>query len=211
LPMTRIAILASGNGTDCEAVMTAVEQGQIPDAAVTIVIADRPAPVLERARRHGVAALLIDRRGCGRASYDTALATALAEHQVDLLVLAGYLSMVDGVTVTMYRNRIINVHPSLIPAFCGRGFYGEHVHQAVLDAGVKLTGVTVHFVDEGTDSGPIILQEAVNVLDTDDVATLAARVLVVEHRLLPQAVALYCSRRLSIQGRQVHILGEERK
>ena len=209
--MTRIAILASGNGTDCEAVMTAVEQGQIPDAAVTIVIADRPAPVLERARRHGVAALLIDRRGCGRASYDTALATALAEHQVDLLVLAGYLSMVDGVTVTMYRNRIINVHPSLIPAFCGRGFYGEHVHQAVLDAGVKLTGVTVHFVDEGTDSGPIILQEAVNVLDTDDVATLAARVLVVEHRLLPQAVALYCSRRLSIQGRQVHILGEERK
>jgi len=209
--MTRIAILASGNGTDCEAVMTAVEQGQIPDAAVTIVIADRPAPVLERARRHGVAALLIDRRGCGRASYDTALATALAKHQVDLVVLAGYLSIVGGATVTAYPNRIINIHPSLIPAFCGRGFYGEHVHQAVLDAGVKLTGVTVHFVDEGTDSGPIILQEAVNVLDTDDVATLAARVLVVEHRLLPQAVALYCSRRLSIQGRQVHILGEERK
>jgi len=209
--MTSIAILASGNGTDCEAVMTAVEQGEIPDATVAIVIADRPAPVLEQARRHGVVALLIDRRGCGRASYDSALATALAEHRVDLLVLAGYLSMVDGVTVTTYRNRIINIHPSLIPAFCGRGFYGEHVHQAVLDAGVKLTGVTVHFVDEGTDSGPIILQEAVNVLDTDDAATLAARVLVVEHRLLPQAVALYCSGRLSIQGRQVHIMGEEKK
>jgi len=209
--MTRIAILASGNGTDCEAVMTAVEQGQIPDAAVAIVIANRPAPVLERARRHGVAALLIDRRELGRAAYDTALATALAEHRVDLIVLAGYLSIVSGATVTTYRNRIMNVHPSLIPAFCGCGFYGEHVHQAVLDAGVKLTGVTVHFVDEGTDSGPIILQEAVNVLDTDDAATLAARVLVVEHRLLPQAVALYCSGRLSIQGRQVHILGEERK
>jgi len=209
--MTRIAILASGNGTDCEAVMTAVEQGQIPDAAVTIVIADRPAPVLERARRHGVAALLIDRRGCGRASYDTALATALAEHQVDLVVLAGYLSIVGGATVTAYPNRIINIHPSLIPAFCGRGFYGEHVHQAVLDAGVKLTGVTVHFVDEGTDSGPIILQEAINVLDTDDASTLAARVLAVEHRLLPQAVALYCSGRLSVQGRKVYILGEEKK
>jgi len=209
--MTRIAILASGNGTDCEAVMTAVEQGQIPDAAVAVVIADRPAPVLERARRHGVAALLIDRRGLGRASYDTAIAAALAEHRVDLVVLAGYLSIVGGATVTTYPNRIINVHPSLIPAFCGRGFYGERVHQAVLDAGVKVTGVTVHFVDEGTDSGPIILQEAVNVLDTDDAATLAARVLVVEHRLLPQAVALYCGGRLSVQGRQVHIMGEEKK
>jgi phosphoribosylglycinamide formyltransferase-1 len=209
--MTRIAILASGNGTDCEAVMAAVEQGQIPDAAVAIVIADRPAPVLERARRHGVAALLIERRGCGRVSYDAALATALAKHQVDLVVLAGYLSIVGGATVTAYPNRIINIHPSLIPAFCGRGFYGEHVHQAVLDAGVKLTGVTVHFVDEGTDSGPIILQEAINVLDTDDAAALAARVLAVEHRLLPEAVALYCSGRLSVQGRQVHIMGEEKK
>jgi phosphoribosylglycinamide formyltransferase-1 len=209
--MIRIAILASGNGTDCEAVMTAVEQGQIPNAAVAVVIADRAAPVLERARRHGVTALLIDRRGCGRASYDTALASALTEHRVGLVVLAGYLSIMDGATVTAYPNRIINVHPSLIPAFCGHGFYGEHVHQAVLDAGVKLTGVTVHFVDEGTDSGPIILQEAVNVLDMDDVATLTARVLVVEHRLLPQAVALYCSGRLSVRGRQVHIMGEEKK
>ncbi|MBA4364620.1 MAG: phosphoribosylglycinamide formyltransferase [Coprothermobacter sp.] len=209
--MTRIAILASGNGTDCEAVMTAVEQGQIPDATVAVVIADRPAPGLDRARRHGVTALLIDRRACRRAAYDTALAAALAEHRVDLVVLAGYLSMVDGATVTTYRNRIINVHPSLIPAFCGHGFYGERVHQAVLDAGAKLTGVTVHFVDEGTDSGPIILQEAVDVLDTDDVATLAARVLVVEHRLLPEAVALYCSGRLSVQGRQVHIMGEGKK
>jgi len=209
--MTRIAILASGNGTDCEAVITAVEQGQIPDAGVAVVIADRNAPVLERARRHGVTVLLIDRRGCGRASHDTALATALAEYRVDLVVLAGYLSIVGGATVTTYRNRIINVHPSLIPAFCGHGFYGERVHQAVLDAGVKLTGVTVHFVDEGTDSGPVILQEAVNVLDTDDAATLAARVLVVEHRLLPQAVALYCSGRLSVQGRQVHIMREENK
>jgi len=209
--MTRLAILASGNGTNCEAVMTAAEQGRIPDAVVATVIADRPAPVLERARRHGVTALLINGKRYDRVAYADALAAALAEHRVDLVVLAGYLRIVDSATVAAYRNRIINVHPSLIPAFCGHGFYGARVHQAVLDAGVKLTGVTVHFVDEQTDSGPIILQEAVNVLDTDDVATLAARVLVVEHRLLPEAVALYCSGRLSVQGRQVHILGEEKK
>lgn len=208
--MTRIAILASGNGTDCEAVMTAVEQGRIPEAVVVVVIADRPAPVLERARRHGVMALLFDRRGCRRAAYDTALKAALVEHRIDLVVLAGYLSIVDNATVTAYPNSILNVHPSLIPAFCGHGFYGDRVHQAVLDAGVKLTGVTVHFVDAGTDSGPIILQEAVPVLDGDDAASLGARVLEVEHRLLPQAVALYCRGRLSVQGRQVHIMEEER-
>lgn len=209
--MTRIAILASGSGTDCEAVMTAVEQGQIPDAAVVVVIGDRPAFVLERARRHGVMALLVDRQGLGRAAYDASLAAVLAEYKVDLVVLAGYLRIVSPATVVAYRNRIINVHPSLIPAFCGHGFYGERVHQAVLDAGVKVTGVTVHFVDEGTDSGPIILQEAVNVLDTDDAATLAARVLVLEHRLLPEAVALYCSGRLRVQGRQIHIMREEKR
>lgn len=209
--MTHIVILASGNGTDCEAVMTAAEQGQIPDAAVVAVIADRPAPVLERARRHGVTALLVDRQGLGRTAYDTTLAAALSECGADLIVLAGYLRMVSTATVTAYRNRIINVHPSLIPAFCGHGFYGVRVHQAVLDAGVRLTGVTVHFIDEGTDSGPIILQEAVKVLETDDAATLAARVLVVEHRLLPQAVALYCAARLRVQGRQVHIMGEDKR
>ena len=208
--MTRIAILASGNGTDCEAVLEAVEHGQIQNTDVAVVIADRPAGALERARRHAVKALLVDRRSLGKASFDAVLRAILIEHQVDVIVLAGYLSVVDRETVMRWRNCIINVHPSLIPAFCGHGFYGERVHQAVLDAGVKLTGVTVHFVDEGTDTGPIILQEAVPVLDGDDVASLAARVLDVEHRLLPKAVELCCRGLLSVDGRRVHIDKEEK-
>lgn len=207
--MTRIAILASGNGTDCEAVMEAVERGQIRDAIVAVVIADRPAGVLERARHHGVTGLLVDRRNLGKGSFDVALRAALEDNRIDVVVCAGYLSVLEPSTVAKWRNHVINVHPSLIPAFCGRGFYGEHVHQAVLDAGVKVTGVTVHFVDEGTDSGPIILQEAVPVLDSDDAASLSARVLEVEHRLLPWAVDLCCSGRLSIDGRRVHIDKEE--
>jgi phosphoribosylglycinamide formyltransferase-1 len=208
--MTRIAILASGNGTDCEAVLEAVEQGRIHDAVVVVVVADRPAGVLERARRHGVKGLLVDRRSLGRASYDAALRAIMIEHRIDVIVLAGYLSVLDRETVARWRNHIINVHPSLIPAFCGHGFYGEHVHQAVLDAGVKVTGVTVHFVDEGTDTGPIIVQETVPVLDGDDATSLGARVLGVEHRLLPWAVELCCSGRLSIDGRRVHIDKEEK-
>ncbi|MCE5193222.1 MAG: phosphoribosylglycinamide formyltransferase [Candidatus Cryosericum sp.] len=208
--MTRVAILASGNGTDCEAVLEAVEQGRIHDAVVAIVVADRPAGVLERARRHGVKGLLVDRRSLGRASYDAALRATMIEHRVDVIVLAGYLSVLDRETVARWRNHIINVHPSLIPAFCGHGFYGEHVHQAVLDAGVKLTGVTVHFVDEGTDTGPIIAQEAIPVLDDDDAASLGARVLEVEHRLLPWAVELYCRGRLSVDGHKVRIDKEEK-
>jgi phosphoribosylglycinamide formyltransferase-1 len=206
--MTRIAILASGNGTDCEAVLDAVERGQIRDAVVALVIADRPAGVLERARRHGIPGLLIDRR-LGKAAGDVILRSTLESSDIDVIVCAGYLSVLDPATVARWRNRIINVHPSLIPAFCGHGFYGEHVHQAVLDAGVKVTGVTVHFVDEGTDTGPIILQEAVPVLDDDDAASLGARVLEVEHRLLPQAVELCCRGRLSVDGRRVHIDKEE--
>jgi phosphoribosylglycinamide formyltransferase-1 len=206
----RIAVLASGNGTDCEAVLEAVEKGRIVDAVVAVVIADRPAGVLERACRHGVMALLIDRYGLERESFDATLRAALVQFHVDIVVLAGYLSILDKDTVRAWHNHIINVHPSLIPAFCGHGFYGERVHQAVLDAGVKVTGVTVHFVDEGTDTGPIILQEPVAVLDDDDAASLAARVLDVEHRLLPQAVALYCSGQLSVRGRKVYIDKEER-
>ncbi|MFZ2412978.1 MAG: phosphoribosylglycinamide formyltransferase, partial [Candidatus Cryosericum sp.] len=172
---------------------------------VAVVIADRPAGVLERARRHGVKGLLVDRRSLGTSSFDAVVRAALEDNRIDIIVCAGYLSVLDPATVAKWRNHIINVHPSLIPAFCGHGFYGEHVHQAVLDAGVKVTGVTVHFVDEGTDTGPIIAQEAVPVLDGDDAASLGARVLEVEHRLLPEAVGLCCRGLLSVDGRRVHI------
>lgn len=128
---------------------------------------------------------------------------------VDLVVLAGFLSILDRDFVKAYEGRIINIHPSLIPAFSGKGFYGERVHKAAVEYGVKVSGATVHFVDEGTDSGPIILQEPVPVYVEDTAETLAARVLEVEHRLLPEAVRLFCEGRLRIEGRKVIIAKEE--
>lgn len=127
----------------------------------------------------------------------------MTAHHVEYIVLAGYLSILSPKLVECYRNKIINIHPSLIPAFCGKGYYGDKVHQAVLDYGVKLTGATVHFVDEGTDTGPIIFQKAVEVLPDDTVETLSRRVLAVEHELLPKAVALLVQDRLKVSGRKV--------
>lgn len=122
------------------------------------------------------------------------------------IILAGYLSILSKEVVEAYAGRIINTHPALIPSFCGKGFYGNRVHQAVLDYGAKLSGATIHFVDEGADTGPIIMQEAVPVLPDDTVETLSARVLEVEHRILPESVALFCEDRLVLRGRTVHIL-----
>ena len=127
------------------------------------------------------------------------------DNKIDLVVLAGYMNILDIGIIKQYQNRIMNIHPSLIPSFCGRGYYGEKVHGAVLEYGVKVTGATVHFVDEGTDTGPIILQEAVPVLDNDTKETLAKRVLAVEHRLLPRAVQLFCDGKLKVEGRRVII------
>ena len=120
-------------------------------------------------------------------------------------MLAGYLSILGASVVRKYQNKIINVHPSLIPAFCGMGFYGKRVHQGVLDYGAKVSGATVHFVDEGADTGPIILQDSVKVLEEDDAQSLAARVLTVEHKLLPEAVKLMCEDRIIVDGRRVTI------
>ncbi|MBS3995480.1 MAG: phosphoribosylglycinamide formyltransferase, partial [Alkaliphilus sp.] len=124
---------------------------------------------------------------------------------IDLVVLAGYMSILGKQLIKAFENRIINVHPSLIPSFCGKGFYGDKVHEAVLDYGSKISGATVHFVDEGTDTGAIILQEAVEVLQSDTVETLGKRVLEVEHRLLPRAIKLFSENRLMIEGRRVMI------
>ncbi len=133
------------------------------------------------------------------------LCNLLDEHSVDFCVLAGYLSILGASVVRKYQNKIINVHPSLIPAFCGMGFYGKRVHQGVLDYGAKVSGATVHFVDEGADTGPIILQDSVKVLEEDDAQSLAARVLTVEHKLLPEAVKLMCEDRIIVDGRRVTI------
>lgn len=200
----RIAVLVSGGGTNLQALIDAVDKGDI-NGEIAAVLSDREnAYGLERARKHGIKAIYIERKQLAER-----LITELQKLNIELVVLAGFLSILDRELVKAYEGRIINIHPSLIPSFCGMGFYGERVHKAALEYGVKVSGATVHFVDEGTDSGPIILQEAVPVYFDDTAETLAARVLQVEHRLLPAAVGLFCEGRLRIEGRKVNILKKE--
>ncbi len=201
-----IAVLISGGGTNLQAIIDGIESGFIP-AKIAVVISSREdAYGLKRAEAHGLEICYI-----GAGNYpDPNLRTekildVLRKKQIDLVVLAGYMSILDQKIVEAYRNQIINIHPSLIPSFCGKGFYGKRVHQAVLDYGAKVTGATVHFVDEGTDTGPIILQKAVEVKENDTAETLAQRVLVVEHELLPLAVKLFAEGRLHVEGRRVQI------
>lgn len=200
----RIAVLVSGGGTNLQTLIDSVQNGQI-NGEIAIVISDREnAYALERAKKHGIKAIYIERKHCTEK-----LIRELREMDVELVVLAGFLSILSSELVKAYEGRIINIHPSLIPSFCGKGFYGEKVHKAAVEYGVKVSGATVHFVDEDTDSGPIILQESVPVYTEDTAETLAARVLVVEHKLLPAAVGLFCEGRLRIEGRKVIITKEE--
>jgi len=205
VPQKVIGVLVSGSGSNLQAIIDAVEAGTI-NARVAVVISDRPgAYALERAQKHGIAAVCHDRRQLGKAALNAAILRTLEEAGADLVVLAGFLSILDATVVGRYTNAIMNIHPALIPSFCGPGFHGHHVHEAAVAYGVKLSGATVHFVDEGTDTGPIILQESVPVLPTDDADALAARVLRVEHRLLPEAVRLFTEGRLHVAGRRVII------
>jgi len=204
LRKVRIAVLVSGSGTNLQALIDSVQKGDI-NGEIVIVISDREnAYALERAKKHGIKAIYIDRKYCS-----LRLTHELQKMDVELVVLAGFLSILGSEFVKAYEGRIINIHPSLIPSFCGKNFYGEKVHKAALEYGVKVSGATVHFVDEGTDSGPIILQESVPVYTEDTVKILAARVLIVEHKLLPAAVRLFCEGRLRIEGRKVIISKEE--
>ncbi len=196
----RMAVLVSGGGTNLQTLIDSVAAGGI-NGEIALVISDREkAYALERAKSHGIKAVYIDRRHCAER-----IMQELRDMDIELVVLAGFLSILDIELVKAYEGRIINIHPSLIPSFCGKGFYGEKVHKAAVEYGVKLSGATVHFVDEGTDSGPIILQEAVQVYPEDTAEQLAERVLQVEHKLLPEAVRLYCEGRLRIEGRKVII------
>jgi formyltetrahydrofolate-dependent phosphoribosylglycinamide formyltransferase len=204
----RIAVLLSGSGTSLENLFERIESGEL-QAEVAIVIASKTgAGGLERARRRGVPALAVPRREFPDVSkFNDAIHAALAEHEVDLVALLGFLSPFE--TRGKFDARTLNVHPALIPAFSGKGFYGRRVHEAVLASGVKVTGATVHFVDAQYDHGPIILQEAVPVLEADTPESLAARVQAVERRLVPEAIRLFAEGRLEIRGRCVRI-GESR-
>ena len=188
--MLKISVLVSGGDTNFQAVIDAVESGFIPDAKIVQVISSSPkAYALERAQKHGIPGYVVSTKAWpDPAEKAGRILELLNEKETDLIVLAGYMSVVDEAIIRAYRGRIINIHPSLIPKFCGKGFYGKRVHEAVLAAGEKVSGATVHYVDEGIDTGEIILQEQVPVLDGDTADDLAARVLTVEHRILTQAI-----------------------
>ncbi|NLM43507.1 MAG: phosphoribosylglycinamide formyltransferase [Clostridiales bacterium] len=206
MPKVKIGVLISGSGTNLQALIDNIEKGLI-NGEISIVISDKKdAFGIQRAKKHGINAVEIDKKNfADKNIFMKAIMDELEKHHVELVVLAGFLSILSEDFIEKFRNRIINIHPSLIPAFCGKGYYGQRVHKAALDYGVKVSGATVHFVDEGADTGPIILQEAVKVEDDDTPESLAARILKVEHKLLPQAVKLYCEGRLTIEGRKVII------
>jgi formyltetrahydrofolate-dependent phosphoribosylglycinamide formyltransferase len=197
----RVAVLLSGAGTSLESLFERIDAGEVPARVAVVIASKRDAPGLERARRRGVPSVAIPRREHADVEgFNDALHAELARHHVDLVLLLGFLSpfLPRG-----FAGRVINVHPALIPAFSGRGFYGHRVHEAVLESGVKVSGATVHFADDQYDHGPIILQEAVPVLDDDTPDTLAARVQAAERRLVPEAIRRFASGRLVIEGRRV--------
>lgn len=206
----KLAVLVSGNGSNLQAMIDAIGFGLLP-AEIAVVISSRSdAYALERAALAGIPTAVVPRKAyVDNETYGEALLEALAPYQPDLLLLAGFMSVLSDRFVNHYSGRIMNTHPSLIPAFCGPGFYGSRVHQAVLDYGAKVSGASIIFVEAGVDTGPIILQEAVPVYDTDTVDSLAERVLAVEHRLYVNAVRYYLTGRLRIQGRRVHIVPDK--
>ena len=189
--MLRIGVLVSGGGTNLQAILDAIDSGAITNARVETVISNNPgAYALERARKHGIDAFCVSPKTFEtRDLFYQALMEKLEEYRLDLIVPAGYLVTIPPAMIRRYRNRIINIHPSLIPSFCGVGYYGLKVHEAALKRGVKVTGATVHIVDEGVDSGPILLQKAVEVLPGDTPEVLQRRVMEqAEWKILPQAI-----------------------
>ncbi len=209
--MLKIAVLVSGGGTNLQAVIDSIEQGRITNAAIEVVISSKnDVYALERARKHGIKTSVISPAAySSREAFNQALLSEINSLEVDLIVLAGYLVIIPELLIKSYRYKIINIHPSLIPAFSGTGYYGLKVHEAVLKRGVKLTGATVHFVDEGTDTGPVILQKAVEVREDDTPEVLQRRVMEeAEWHILPKAIELIAENRLRIEDNRVYITGD---
>jgi phosphoribosylglycinamide formyltransferase-1 len=206
--MTKIAVLVSGGGTNLQALIDAQQAGQFENGAITAVISSKPgAYALERAAKAGIPGYVIPRKDFpSNRAMTVALVEKLKELEIDLVVLAGCMVIFTNELVEAYPNAIMNVHPALIPSFCGEGYYGLHVHEKALEYGVKLSGATVHFVTEECDGGPIIAQQAVPVLENDTPETLQKRIMEqAEWKLLPEAVSLFCQGRLCVEGRTVKI------
>jgi len=201
----RVGVLASGRGSNLQAILEAIEAGKLAARIAVVISNKKDAQALERARRHGVADVFLDPapykdRPDGREAYDRAVLEVLRKHGIELVVLAGYMKIVTRVLIDAYPNRIMNIHPSLLPSFPGL-----QAQQQALDWGVKVSGCTVHFVTEGVDTGPIVRQAAVPIQANDTAETLEARILMEEHRIYPEAIQLFADGRLSIEGRRVRI------
>ncbi|MBE9528028.1 MAG: phosphoribosylglycinamide formyltransferase [Proteobacteria bacterium] len=199
--MLKIAVLASGGGTNLQAIIDETEAGRL-DCSIEVVVTDSPSAfALERAKKHSIATAIVEKSAYPkRKAFDAELVRLLKEHGVEVVVLAGFMRLLSSVMLEAFPMRILNIHPSLLPSFPGL-----NVQQQAIEHGVKFSGCTVHFVDEGLDSGPILLQAAVPVLDTDTPESLAARILIEEHRIYPEALNIIAAGRISIEGRRVII------
>lgn len=210
--LKNIVVLVSGGGTNLQALLDAQARGQLPGGRIAAVVSSKAgAYALERAEKAGVPGYVVAKKDySGHRSYSLALLEQCRALNADLIILAGFMHILTEEFVSAYENAILNVHPALIPSFCGEGSYGLRVHEAALAYGVKVTGATVHFVTAEPDGGPIILQRAVEIREGDTPETLQRRVMEeAEWQLLPRAAALFCQDRLKVEGRQVHILEEE--
>lgn len=207
--MMNIAVLVSGGGTNLQALIDAQKSGIIANGKITCVISSNPnAYALERAKQNGIKTRVLNRKDYDDVhKYSADLRDMLLEEKADLVVYAGFMTILDEQVVKAFPNKMMNVHPALIPSFCGKGFYGLHVHEAVLESGVKLTGATVHFVTEECDGGPIILQKGVEVQNGDTPETLQKRVMEqAEWKILPEAVSLFCNGRIKVNGKITEII-----
>ena len=206
--MLKVAVCVSGGGTNLQAIIDAIDNKTITNTEISVVISNNPgAYALERAKKHGIEAVCISpKEYADREAFNQAFLEKLDSYQADLVVLAGFLVVIPEIMVKKYKNRIINIHPSLIPSFCGTGYYGLKVHEGVLKRGVKVTGATVHFVDEGTDTGPIILQKAVLVKQDDTPEILQRRVMEeAEWKIMPKAIDLIANGKVKVVDHKVVI------
>ena len=206
--MLKIAVLVSGGGTNLQALIDAQERGEIPGGKLSLVVAGKPGVfALERAKKANIPSIVLRKKDfASQEDYDNALIQTLEDAEIDLVVLAGFLTIIGEKVIRRFENKILNIHPSLIPSFCGEGYYGLRVHEAALSRGVKVTGATVHFVNEICDGGPIVLQKAVSVENGDTPETLQRRVMEeAEWEILHKAVALFCEGRLARENNIVSI------
>jgi phosphoribosylglycinamide formyltransferase-1 len=202
----KIGVLISGSGSNLQSIIDSIEKEYINGEIAVVISNKKDAFGLERAKKHKIDSIYIDTKEFTDDEFNDKILLELKSRNVELVILAGYLKILNKKFIDEYRNKIINIHPSLIPSFCGRNYYGLKVHQGAVDYGVKISGATVHFVNEEADNGPIIIQKTVEVDFLDTAESLQQKVLKIEHEILPEAVRLFCDNKLIVKGRKVQII-----